>query len=174
MIIDDDYEKLTVKDIAEKIAYVKTHGGVSKVIRQLRHWTAKDLLKPIGGKSTGTGNSRLYNEYAFVIAAILFETSRYGLPLDLLKHLVHWVEENHEGDGTWGLAMMPEKPMAFLQIAWEVDPKSGTSSDPKFYVFDDTELLWGDHKEFNIDSLKAHTSSIVINLSKLFDRIYPL
>ncbi|MBF0382335.1 MAG: hypothetical protein HQL69_15025 [Magnetococcales bacterium] len=177
MTFDNDYGEFTVKDIAEQITYVKTHAGVSKVIRQLRHWTAKDLLQPIGGKNTGTGNSRLYNEFSVVVAAILFEVTRYGLPIDLLRQLVNWVEGDQDGEFAWDLALMPEEAKAFLQIAWEVDSKTGESLDPKFYLFDDTDLQWGgkvDREEFNIDHLKSHTSSIVINLSKLFDRIYPL
>ncbi len=74
----------TVKDIAAIISLDGSPEDVRKCMRQIRHWTNNDVLSPIGGKSTGTGVSRVYDENAIYKAAIAAELVRYGVTVDML------------------------------------------------------------------------------------------
>jgi hypothetical protein len=74
----------TVKDIAAIISLDGTPDDLRKCMRQIRHWTNNDVLIPVGGKATGTGVSRVYDEDAIYKAAMAAELVRYGVTVEML------------------------------------------------------------------------------------------
>lgn len=76
----------TVKDIAAIISLDGSPDDIRKCMRQIRHWTNNDVLIPIGGKDTGTGVSRVYDEDAIYKAAFAAELVRYGTTVDMLGY----------------------------------------------------------------------------------------
>jgi hypothetical protein len=79
-------ETLTVSEVADKIAdpiggpYDKT-----RIIRQLRHWTLSNILRPVGGTHTGIGRHRQYSQESVLVAAVLVELSKLGLSVGTLQ-----------------------------------------------------------------------------------------
>lgn len=162
---------LTLKDIAQAVAFDKSEHGISRTMRQIRHWTTNDILRPYGGKETGTGIARIYVEAPTIdIAAILLEMSRYGVTVDILKPISKVLYEAAEGEhGPIFFGAETDEWMEFIQISWDEDFKTGKLIDPRIHFFS-----IGDDAEPDSELTTDPQSSIVINLNKVFSRIYPL
>src|SRR3546814_478505 len=126
---------LTVKDIAAAIAFDKSAAGISRTIRQVRHWTQHDLLRPYSQKNTGTGIPRLYPEEASVeVAAILLELSRYGATVDILKSVATALYDELEGHGLSFFVAVTEGE-SHCEVAWRDDPQTGRLTDARVNFF---------------------------------------
>ena len=67
----------TLKDIASIVSFSETEEGVSRTMRQIRHWTQNDLIQTVSEKSTGKGIPRFYVEEPTIqISGILIELSK--------------------------------------------------------------------------------------------------
>jgi len=172
---------LTVKDIAIGISYDNSEEGVARTIRQVRHWTQSDLLRPISQKSTGKGVPRVYEEEPTVrIAAILLELCRYGVTVDVLKYASKELYDDWDADeGMEGfyLSTTFTHISSFIQIAWKTDLQTGAFTGAQVTMFDDMELFQEgvpkeDFKGRHI--LREPPSSILINMTQIVKRIYPL
>src|ERR671931_556707 len=66
-------EAYTLKQLVSLLPGSDDPAEAERIARQLRHWTAMDLLTPTGEKHTGTGVSRRYSEHEARKAAILLQ-----------------------------------------------------------------------------------------------------
>jgi len=162
---------LTVKDIAKYAAFDKSEEGINRAMRQIRHWTQCDLLRPYTPKKTGTGIPRLYpDEPTIEIAAILLEVARYGATVDILKPVAEALYDAMEGAyGPTIMMAQTGEADACLQIWWKEDPKTGKLYEAEVNFFTKNDPA-GDDGELASEP----SSSILINLSSIVDRIYPL
>ena len=165
---------LTVKDIAECIAFDKSEDGINKTIRQVRHWTQSDLLRPYSEKTTGKGIPRLYAvEPTVHIAAFFIELTRYGVTVDILKLVSDELYE-HEfdefGPEGWYVSTALTHMNSFLQVAWRTDLKTGQFIGAEINLFDDMDIR-GEDSTF---LLEEPSSSILVNMTQVMERIYPL
>jgi len=178
--MSEEQKLLTVKDIAEAISFSKSEEGITRTIRQIRHWTQSDLLRPISQKSTGKGVPRVYEEEPTVlIAAILLELSRYGVTVDILKfasmELYEDCDEYFGGSG-WYVSTALTDMNVFLQIAWTSDPITGAFVGANVAMYDDRELSQEGYAEDSQPEqviLREPSSSILVNLTQVAERIYP-
>jgi len=161
---------LTIKDITQAISPDKTVDGLNKTLRQVRYWTQCDLIHPADDKNTGKGSPRLYyQDPTIMVAAILLELNRYGATVDILRPVSEALYEDEEETGGDVLFMaVNDEARAFLQVVWTEDEvtKKFTGADINlFHEWDREELedLWTDT-----------SSSVVINLNRLAERVYPL
>ena len=157
----------TVKDVAAIIAPEPSMR--ERVLRQVRHWTATDVLKPLGGKATGTGVSRVYKADDVRKAALVLEIVRYGVPLDVLESFSEWCDGLIK-DGTWEDAIEGRRDV-FMAIMLEHG--------------DDPGVIWGVErgvaklplislsKTWKQEELRIAepASAIAVNLSKVFKRL---
>lgn len=75
----------TLKEVVGFLCRSKDAGEEAKIMRQVRHWTASDLIPTAGKKHTGTGVSREYSAHEIRLAAILLELSHYRVPVTVLE-----------------------------------------------------------------------------------------
>lgn len=166
MKTDNGDRLVTVKDIAECIAFDKSPHGVSRTIRQVRHWTQCDLLRPFSEKETGKGVPRLYlEEPTLEFSAFLLEFSRYGATVDILKFVAdelynHWRDE----DGFYIHTAFGADINAYMQVAWDTDPATGR--------FVGAEVNFFDEQDRDLILLSEPSSSILINMAKIIKRIF--
>jgi len=155
----------TLKELVAAIAPSSDAETEGRIARQVRHWTAMDLLTPIDGKNTGTGVSRKYDIDEIRKAAILLEYGRYRVPIPVLHESFsdfseHWTDapawtEAISGRHSVYLYTAYSENFIFCQIARRdavislLDPKPGTGVHPELQPI----------------------SAIVINLTRLFARL---
>lgn len=151
-----------VKRVAQIITGSTDEAAVDQAIRKIRHWTNSDVLSPIGDKHTGTGVSRLYDENAVYIAALLLETTRYGVTVDMVDTFEDWVKACWEEDNLWEEAKHGNSELVF-QLGWHEDG-SGFSR----HVSEELPLFW---KPFGAGDDYFYTSSIVINATNVFRKM---
>lgn len=166
----------SVKDVAALIARGSADQP-ARLIRQIRHWTANDLLIPVGGKNTGTGVSRMYDVTGVRCAAILLELSRYGITVGQLEGFAEWAAML-SGSNEWLAAFTGEQDV-FLSMSWEADEEGGGiweigAGKPKWDALRlqtvPDRVTLADGRETLLQPLDL-TSSIVINLTKILDRL---
>lgn len=172
-------KSLTVKDIAGAISFDRSEEGIARTIRQVRHWTQCDLLRPLTQKETGKGVARVYRaEPTVIIAALLLELTRYGVTVDVLKPASDQLYGDWEeyGEG-WYIQTALTDINTFLQVAWNTDPVTGAFTSARVAMFDEGELR--DHfREERVSAdwplLLSPSSSILIHMNEVMERIYPL
>ncbi|MEQ8710610.1 MAG: hypothetical protein RIC36_16630 [Rhodospirillales bacterium] len=166
MNVNNSGELITVKDIADLIAFDRTDQGVSRTMRQLRHWTENDLIRTCSEKKTGKGIPRLYEEQPTLeIATVLLELSRYGANIDILQHVSKELYEHWDGDGGLYILQTETENNSYIQVSWEIDPETGKFIGANVHMFDDFDE--------EADSLnRLSTSSILINMTTLMDSVY--
>ncbi len=162
----------TVKDLASMTALTSDDETVAKVMRQIRHWTNHDVLRPFGPKNTGTGVSRVYDAHGARKAAILVELTRYGINVEMLKGFDEWCDgiENTE---TWEYTTGSSSPF-YIGMTWTPEDHGGglwkVLDEDAFSV-----MMTGDEDfamDKNFDPKILHASSmIVINLTPVFARV---
>ena len=90
----------------KEVAYALNRSGTveenDRLVRSIRHWTAENLLVPIGSKHTGTGRSRLYSAHSVRLAALLVELHKWRIPITLLEDSLGMLESQFED--MWELA----------------------------------------------------------------------
>lgn len=162
----------TVKDLAERVSFDPSDEGISRTIRQLRHWTENDVLRTVGEKKSGKGIPRLYHpEPALEISAILIELARYGVTVDALKMVADELWDTDEGYMAVSTAMTDIPSM--LQLSWTFEPGTGKFQSANLYLFDEQELISGAQR-FEHDRYMDFeaTSSILVNMTAVMERLY--
>ncbi len=162
----------TVKDLASMTALAKDAETVNRVMRQIRHWTNSDVLRPFGPKRTGTGVSRVYDVHGAHKAAILVELSRYSVTVEMLHGFDEWCGEAVDSED-WQLAVEGGGPF-FIAVTWT----PGEPGEGHWCVLSDDELLammTGDMQTLSdttadFEFLEA-SSLVVINLTQVFARV---
>ena len=156
---------LTLKDVAERIAFDRSDAGIARIMRQIRHWTQCDLIETASEKSTGKGIPRLYElEPTVEVAAILLELSRYGATVDILKPVAERLYGQWEGHEPY-LGSAFTDIDAYLQVSWVTDPETGKFVDAEVSFFDD----WDPPEEKA--PLSDRPSSILIYMNKVIESI---
>ncbi|MGB0683981.1 MAG: hypothetical protein ACPGOV_14820 [Magnetovibrionaceae bacterium] len=172
---------LTVKDIARIISFDRSDEGIAKTMRQVRHWTQNDLLRTATQKDTGKGVARVYNDSPTIeVAALLLELSRYGATVSILRPAAEAIykdfDQYAEMEG-WHLQTALTDVSVYVQVAWESDPVTGEFAGAEVFMFDDLEFRDRPSSEglekSQRDLLHSATSSVLINLTRILDRIYP-
>lgn len=166
MEIDSGTEFLSIKDIARRIARRDSDAEFDKAMRQVRHWTQHDLLKPFTPKNTGTGIARLYEkDPTLEFAAIFGELVRYGIGVDVLKPISEALYEEWD-DYRLPFLVAETEGDSYLQVSLKEDPETGklVGAEINFFLKDSA----GEEGVIDPDP----DSSIVINLSRLTDRLY--
>ncbi len=151
-----------VKRVAQIITGATDDKTIEQTIRKIRHWTNSDVLSPIGDKSTGTGVSRLYDENAVYIAALLLETTRYGVTVEMNDTFESWIKECWEESEEWEEAKHGDSKLV-LQLGWH---ENGTSFGCQ--VSEGSSLFW---KPRGAGDEDRYTSSIVINATNVFRKM---
>ena len=80
-------EQFTVSAVARAVAPNADEAEISRIIRQLRHWTLTGVLRLAGTVHTGAGRHRKYSGDAIYVAAVMVELARMGLPVGALSSL---------------------------------------------------------------------------------------
>ena len=165
----------TVKDLAPMTALSDDPEMINRVMRQIRHWTNMDVLRPFGPKSTGTGVSRVYDTHGARKSAILVELSRYGVTVEMLWGFDEWCDEAADTED-WQKACEGHGPF-YICVTW--DPIERGPGN--WMVLSDDELfamVTGDPESaFKNDldpEILTASSLIVINLTTVFARIRSL
>ncbi len=152
----------TLKEVVGFLRRSKDSGEEAKIMRQVRHWTASDLIPTVSKKHTGTGVSREYSAREVRLAAILLELSHYRVPVTVLDDFDEMVGKYSDDDDDWQDAIAGKRPV-FLQFA--------------FNAHMNVWQLHGEHFKKNFLSSTFGgkesraldvNSAIVINLTKVF------
>ncbi len=77
-------DSLKVKQLAQRVAPDASPKEITRIVRQLRHWTLMSVLRAAGQVHVGAGRHREYPTEAVYIAAILIELAGIGLAVDAL------------------------------------------------------------------------------------------
>lgn len=163
---------LSVKRFSRLLVPDGDEAALAKMMRQVRHWTALDLLRTAGPKSTGTGVSRVYDEDELYKSVILEELVRLGVPAAFLGEIEfgEWLELNKSFDH-WNNAKAGERDV-FLHFA------SNGNEGTTLSMSDDPSRLLAFLGFVNVDeALKRNTlaelysSLIIVNVTALFDRV---
>tara|TARA_R110000824_G_scaffold53362_4_gene147813 strand:+ start:7428 stop:8000 length:573 start_codon:yes stop_codon:yes gene_type:complete len=169
---NDEGKFWTVKDLAERVSLDVSDEGISRTIRQLRHWTENDVLRTVGEKKSGKGIPRLYHpEPTMEISAFLIELARYGVTVDAMKMVADELWDTDEGFMAVSTALTDVPSM--LQLSWTFDPGTGKFQSASLSLFDEQELLHGAQK-FEHDRYMdfTATSSILVNMTAVLERVY--
>lgn len=150
----------TLKEVVGFLRRSRDAGEEAKIMRQVRHWTASDLIPTAGKKHTGTGVSREYSAHEVRLAAILLELSNYRVPVTVLDGFDE-MAGRYADDAEWQDAIAGKRPI-FLQFAFT----------PGMNAWQ----LYGENPKKNFLASMPSTkdgsfdaaSAIVINLTKVF------
>lgn len=82
---------MTLNDVSTAIA--SGNDDVALVARRIRHWTNEKLVPAETDVHTGKGRHRTYNISGLIIAAILWELSRYSIPVGILDKILSPIVE---------------------------------------------------------------------------------
>jgi hypothetical protein len=156
----------TLKQIVAILAPAGDAEAAPRLARQLRHWTARDILVPMDGKRTGTGVSRRYGLDEVRKAAILVELSNFRVPSPVLEMSFADAAERWPGSKAW-LDAIEGRKAVYLFISY--------NDDIVTYQIDPNRSWM-----LNLETEPRHTkrnptldqaSAIVVNLTKVFARL---
>ncbi|WP_374631659.1 hypothetical protein [Ferrovibrio sp.] len=152
----------TLKELATLLSPQKDAEAVSRLARQLRHWTNEDLLQTVGAKHTGTGVSRRYAPEQVRLAAILMELNRYHVPITVLSECFETLTSEYSKRDEWKQAVQG-KGAIYLMFAYSDE-------------FISAQLFSGQSRHPMLEpkgqiSGKPMVSAITINLSRLFAQL---
>lgn len=160
-------ETYTLKQLVARLAPKASPKEAAQLMRRIRHWTAANLLQPIGGKDTGTGVSRRYDERELQRAAILAELERYRVPVPIIDQFPLSMD-NYQSSQAWRDALEGKRPV-FLQLAWNEMTTMWTLTPDIPQVL----LLAPKGKvHSHADALNECVSAIVVNLTGVFAKLH--
>jgi hypothetical protein len=85
-------EALGVSDLARVLANRHRLGNREEILRQLRYFTADELLETVGSVHTGSGRKRLYPPSALIKAVLLLRLFQSGASVGLMKKYMKALE----------------------------------------------------------------------------------
>lgn len=159
----------TVRDIAEIISGSKEPDVIARVSRQIRYWTTEDILKPLGGKRTGSGRHRKYDANEVRKAALMDELARYGISAVRFDPFGEFLDDFMDSS-QWEDAVLGKDDVFFIH-AEECGIGGGNMGrierrDLSFLI----KLLTSREKQ-KIHDYNNFPSALVINLTKLFAKL---
>lgn len=168
-----NHSLMSVKHFSRLLVPEGDEAVLAKMMRQVRHWTALDLLLTAGPKATGTGVSRVYDADELYKAVILEELVRLGVPAAFLEETEFgdWLELN-KGTENWQNAKDGQIDV-FLNLASEADGGVAMvmSEDPsKFFIF----LNHAQNRPVSRNDgfpTPKYTSMIIVNVTALFEKV---
>jgi len=166
-------EEYTLRQVAEIITGTTDPAVISRVSRQVRHWTAEDIVPTLGGKHGGSGVHRRYDANAVRRAAITLELVRYGITITSLEPFDEYLDDIADHP-KWEKAVSGGENV-FLSYSIECVEDGNTpiglgtrdEADPLRLVEAQTEEDYGR----GLIEVKNYASTLVINLTKLFARL---
>ena len=78
--------EMTLKEVTGRIA--SKHDDVGLLARRIRHWTNEKLIETVDETHSGKGRHRRYRKREVLIAAILWELSKFNVPVGVLENIV--------------------------------------------------------------------------------------
>lgn len=163
---------MSVKQFARVLVPGGDDAAMAKMMRQVRHWTALDLLRTAGPKATGTGVSRVYDENELYKAVILEELVRLGVPTAFMEDsgCGEWLENNKK-QKHWQTAKTGKKDI-FLHLASNAEEGSmlTLSDDPARLV---SFLAYAEQDEIGKSktNVQFFSSLIIVNVTALFRKV---
>ena len=131
-----DSRSYTVREIATILVdqevsreYSGYQDQLEKRLRQVRHWTACDYLRPIGKKHSGTGVARRYGADEVRKAALLRELTRFGLTVTQLGEEFGESLEKRAAQKEWQQAIEGKPP-----IYYQIILPAGATPDQSGYM----------------------------------------
>ena len=112
-------------------------------------------------------------EPTIYIAAFFLELTRYGVTVDILKYVsdeLYEQEFDEYGPDGWYVSTALTDMNSFMQVAWQTDQKTGQFIGAEINLFDEMDMK-GNESGF---LLNKPSSSILINMTQVMERIYPL
>lgn len=164
---------MSVKHFSRVLVPDGDEAALARMMRQVRHWTALDLLRTAGPKATGTGVSRVYDEDELYKAVILEELVRLGVPAAFLEdaEFGEWLDFNKKTEN-WQCAKDGQIDI-FLNLTSEADGGGAMimSEDPsKFLIFLNHARNRPASRNDGLPMPK-YTSMIIVNVTALFQRV---
>ncbi len=163
---------MSVKQFARVLVPGGDDAAMAKMMRKVRHWAARDLLRTAGPKATGTGVSRVYDEEELYKAVILEELVRLGVPAAFMEDsgFGEWLEDN-KGNAHWKTAKKGKKDV-FLHVASNADEGSmlTLSDDPARLM---SFLAYAEQDEATKAKpyVQFFSSLIIVNVTALFSKV---
>jgi hypothetical protein len=163
-------DPLAVSDVAKAIVWLSSPLGdareLQRIMRQLRHWTQSDVLRPIGGLYIGTGRSREYAIETVLVAAILSELSNLGMTIGTLKSAADVLYDHvFSGDARYPDYWQKELGGKHLFLRLTFDRHLGYA-DPLVAVSGVLPQSW-----FALNEKPVGFSSVVIDLRLIFESL---
>lgn len=163
----------SVREVAEKLTPEGDEGERLRLIRQIRHWTNADLLRPQGKKHTGTGVSRKYGPEEVRKAAILRELWRYGMTVTQLEGMGEYLDDL-SGDPSWADAANGKRAV-YLELLSNPDDESQlwlvARDEPDLKVLDPANkpprIKVGSKSLPGI----SYSAALVLSLNRIFERL---
>jgi hypothetical protein len=155
----------TLKELVSIVMPPSDSDAVARVARQVRHWTALDLLKPLTSKHTGTGVSRRYSADEVRKAALLVELSHYRIPAPVLEDGFETFAPDWPKGEAWRAAVAGNTAV-FFYMAYN-EHLTTFRLVPADAVITVLQPVPNPRREPAFDMVSA----IVVNLTRLFGRL---
>lgn len=148
---------LSLKEVCNRIA---THyDDVALISRRIRHWTNEKLIPTTGDVHSGKGKHRLYDLDGLLTSAILWELSRFNVPVGVLDKILPALKK-------YKYFMNKVDPIVDEKVLAEVPIWLAITFDKKNEKFNCEEF--GE----NIKKLEEDSSAIILNTQKIADTVY--
>ena len=155
----------SLKQLSERIASRKE--DVALVARRVRHWTNEKLIYTLDEPHSGKGRHRRYDQEGQMIAAILWELSRYNVPIGVLEKIHsglkeledEYIDEVAEGKMSAKIALKALSGASPLWLAIIYDENSGNFRCSYIRVKSGIQQLMEDY------------SVIILNIQKITHRV---
>ncbi len=87
---------MSLRELSQRLASRPDEVGL--VARRIRHWTNEKLIETVGDRHSGKGRHRQYSLAGIVTAALLWELSKYNLPVGVLEKIlpaIEWIDDHY-------------------------------------------------------------------------------
>jgi hypothetical protein len=87
---------MSLRELSQRLA--SRPDEVDLVARRIRHWTNEKLIETVGDRHSGKGRHRQYSLAGIVTAALLWELSKYNLPVGVLEKIlpaIEWIDDHY-------------------------------------------------------------------------------
>jgi len=174
-------QTFSLGEIAPILARSNPESDVSRIQRQVRHWTIHNLLQP-AKKHTGRGRDRRYTAHQIRKAAVYMELARFGMTVGLLEGVSEWLDMLEEENSALWNAAKERALRVFMRSTWTAEE----SYQGGLLVHDDDfeeAKKWGKRYRNTIfpvassftdrmqKALEGSYSHVYVNLTALFKSI---
>ena len=163
----------TLREVAGIVAGCDDTDTITRLSRQIRHWTAEEIVPTIGKKHSGTGVHRRYDTNGVRRTAITAELVRYGITISGLDPFGEYLD-GIQGSPDWDKAI---KGTEIVYLGHSISDERfgvnvtsiGTIEDRNPFAL----MQARKNEDYGIGALdvESFASTLVINLTKLFARL---